>query len=82
MTTGTVVRRTTDAVIVEEGAEPQVTAVMPLSVGLAGASGVVTLLALWSWLYAGRTGQAQLLGGVVALVLLAAFYTRVREQRR
>lgn len=85
MTTTSLARRTVTAVAVlettSEPAKPQVNAVVPLSVGLAGTSGIVGLLALLSWLYAGRTGQAQLLGGVVALLLLAAFYTRARERR-
>jgi hypothetical protein len=83
MTTTELARRPTCAVAepVTDTAEPQVKAVMPLSIGLAGTAGVVGLLAVWSWLYAGRTGQAQVLGGVVALLLLAAFYERIRERR-
>ncbi|MDG4792039.1 hypothetical protein O7626_40195 [Micromonospora sp. WMMD1102] len=78
------VRRTSTAVAMATEPEPtngQVAAVMPLSTGLAGTAGVFGLLALWSWLYADRTGQAQILGGVVALLILAAFYERIRERR-
>jgi hypothetical protein len=78
------VRRTRTAVAVPAEPEPtneQVRTVMPLSVGLAGTAGIFGLLALWSWLYAGRTGQAQILSGVMALLLLAAFYERTHERR-
>lgn len=80
MTTTALARRTETAVAVPEPTNPQVTRALPLSVAFAIAACAPAVLAVVS-LYVGRTGQGQLLGGLVAVLLLAAGYERVREHR-
>lgn len=58
----------------------QVTQPLRLSTALFTVTGLGPLLVALS-LHAGRTGQAQILGGVTLLMLFAAFVERGRERR-